>query len=87
MLLKMGWKEGAGLGKIEDGKTEHTKVKQREEGVGMSLPPEPRPVRHGTLTLLCCLLASSATPCQVSNEADGFIAWTVHKNSFDAILS
>lgn len=35
MLQKMGWKEGAGLGKEQQGSTEHVKVKMLEERVGL----------------------------------------------------
>ena len=34
-LEKMGWTEGTGLGKRRDGMTEHVKVKQREEEMGL----------------------------------------------------
>mmetsp|Transcript_133976 Transcript_133976/g.232597 ORF Transcript_133976/g.232597 Transcript_133976/m.232597 type:complete len:174 (-) Transcript_133976:794-1315(-) len=35
MLQKMGWKEGTGLGKDLQGSTEHIKVKQLDERVGL----------------------------------------------------
>ena len=35
MLQKMGWSEGKGLGKSEQGVTSHVRVKKREEAVGL----------------------------------------------------
>ena len=35
MLEKMGWKEGDGLGKNNDGMKEHIKIKKREEAIGL----------------------------------------------------
>ena len=35
MLQKMGWSEGKGLGKSEQGVTSHVRVKKREEAVGI----------------------------------------------------
>jgi Pin2-interacting protein X1 len=41
MLMKMGWQKGKGLGKDEDGRTEHVKVKKRidERGLGAEADP------------------------------------------------
>lgn len=35
MLQKMGWSEGKGLGKNQDGMTEHLRVRKREESLGL----------------------------------------------------
>lgn len=35
MLMKMGWKQGAGLGKNEQGQAEHVKVSVREDNLGI----------------------------------------------------
>ena len=35
MLQKMGWQEGSGLGKEQQGMTEHIKVKKLEDGAGV----------------------------------------------------
>jgi Pin2-interacting protein X1 len=35
MLEKMGWKQGKGLGKEEQGHTDHVKVQQREGNIGI----------------------------------------------------
>uniref|UniRef100_A0A7S0LJ04 G-patch domain-containing protein n=1 Tax=Coccolithus braarudii TaxID=221442 RepID=A0A7S0LJ04_9EUKA len=35
MMAKMGWEQGKGLGKREDGVTTHVKVKQRVDGLGL----------------------------------------------------
>lgn len=35
MLAKFGWKDGEGLGKRNDGITDHIRVKQRKDGVGL----------------------------------------------------
>mmetsp|Transcript_1792 Transcript_1792/g.2061 ORF Transcript_1792/g.2061 Transcript_1792/m.2061 type:complete len:148 (+) Transcript_1792:111-554(+) len=37
MLLKMGWKEGKGLGKNQQGDVNHVKVEKREESLGMGV--------------------------------------------------
>eukprot|EP00667_Euglena_gracilis_P018316 EG_transcript_19434 len=37
MLQKMGWKEGAGLGKNEQGTQDHIKVKQLPTGAGLGV--------------------------------------------------
>jgi len=42
MLEKMGWKEGAGLGKDSQGIVEHVKVKKREEAVGIGADAKAR---------------------------------------------
>ncbi len=34
-MLKMGWTEGKGLGKNEDGMSSHIKISKREESVGL----------------------------------------------------
>ena len=34
-MERMGWKEGSGLGKNEDGMKEHIKTKKREESAGI----------------------------------------------------
>ena len=35
MLARMGWTEGRGLGKREDGRTEHVRVRRRAEALGV----------------------------------------------------
>lgn len=39
MLAKMGWKEGRGLGKREDGVVEHVRVKRRLDAAGVGAEP------------------------------------------------
>ena len=39
-LEKMGWSEGTGLGKRRDGRSEHVKIKQREDEVGLGREKE-----------------------------------------------
>lgn len=36
-MEKMGWSEGTGLGKNRDGRTDHVRVKQREQDMGLGL--------------------------------------------------
>eukprot|EP00670_Eutreptiella_braarudii_P007033 CAMPEP_0174287026 /NCGR_PEP_ID=MMETSP0809-20121228/14116_1 /TAXON_ID=73025 ORGANISM="Eutreptiella gymnastica-like, Strain CCMP1594" /NCGR_SAMPLE_ID=MMETSP0809 /ASSEMBLY_ACC=CAM_ASM_000658 /LENGTH=182 /DNA_ID=CAMNT_0015383355 /DNA_START=70 /DNA_END=618 /DNA_ORIENTATION=- len=40
MLQKMGWQEGSGLGKEQQGMTEHIKVKKLEDGAGLGANEE-----------------------------------------------
>lgn len=40
MLLKMGWKEGNGLGKNQDGQATHVKVEIRQDSLGMGMAPD-----------------------------------------------
>mmetsp|Transcript_39832 Transcript_39832/g.45417 ORF Transcript_39832/g.45417 Transcript_39832/m.45417 type:complete len:155 (+) Transcript_39832:248-712(+) len=46
ILAKFGWREGDGLGKERDGRTECVQIRRREEGVGLGLEAEiaPKPV-------------------------------------------
>lgn len=42
MMMKMGWKEGKGLGKDESGATTHVKIRKKIESDGARGGGEPR---------------------------------------------
>jgi hypothetical protein len=57
-MEKFGWKEGQGLGKNEDGISDHIKAKKREENTGVRTPSKTQPVCCAVLccAVLCCIV-------------------------------
>ena len=47
MLMKMGWSDGKGLGKNEDGNATHIRIQKREEAVGKAMKAFDHAVHRG----------------------------------------